>query len=76
MFHLLQNFIKLHNQGYLLFDRYEVDEVMLPSDSDSEDDALSSTGTTQNQGESNGNDNNFTNDMRDRIMFEIYLNYN
>ena len=38
---------------------------MPPSDSDSEDDAPSSSGTTQNQGRSSGNDNNFANDMRD-----------
>ena len=75
MFHLLQNFIKLHNRGDPLFYRYKVDRVMPPSDSDSEDDALSSTGTTQNQGESSGNDNNFANDMRDHIMFQMYLNY-
>ena len=76
MFHLLQNFIKLHNQGDPLFDRYGVDGVMPPSDSDSNDDALSSLGTTRDQCADNGNDNNFANDMRDCIMFEMYLNYN
>ena len=73
---VLYNFIKLHNWGYPLFERYEVDGVMPPSDSDSEDDAPSSSSTTENQGGSSGNDNNFTNDMRDCIMFEMYLNYN
>ena len=47
---------------------------MPPSDSDSEDDASSSSGTTQNQGPNSGNDDNFANDIRDRIMFEMYLN--
>ncbi|KAL5578364.1 hypothetical protein UlMin_020063 [Ulmus minor] len=55
---------------------YGVDGVMPPSDSDSDDDAPSSSGTTRNQGANSGNDNNFANDMRDRIMFEMYLNYN
>ncbi|KAL5562905.1 hypothetical protein UlMin_032652 [Ulmus minor] len=50
--------------------------VMPPSDSDSDDDAPSSSGTTRDQGANSGNDNNFANDMRDRIMFEMYLNYN
>ena len=63
MFHLLHNFIKLQNRGNPLFDRYRVDGVMTPSDSDSEDGAPSSMGTTQNQSASNGNDNNFANDM-------------
>ena len=72
----MHNFIKLHNRGDPLFDRYEVDGVMPPSDSDSEDDTPSSLGTTQNQSANNGNDNNFANDIRDRIMFEMYLNYN
>ena len=49
---------------------------MPPLDSDSDDDAPSSSGTTHDQGANSGNDNNFANDMRDRIMFEMYLNYN
>ncbi|KAL5538680.1 hypothetical protein UlMin_044123 [Ulmus minor] len=73
---VLHNFIKLHNQGDSLFNRYGVDGVMLPSDSDSEDDVPSSSSTTQNQGRSGGSDNNFANDMWDRIMFEMYLNHN
>ena len=76
MFHLLRNFIKLHNQGDPLFDRYGVDGVMPLLDFDSEDDAPSFMGTTQNQGERSENDNNFANDIQDRIMFEMYLNYN
>ena len=72
----MHNFIKLHNQGDPLFDRYGVDGVMPASDSNSEDDVPSSLGTTQNQGGNSGNDNNFTNDMRDRIIFKMYLNYN
>ena len=75
MFLLLHNFIKLYNWGDPLFDRYKVDGVMLPSDSDSEDDTPSSSDTTQNQGGSSGNDNNFANDTRNRIMFEMYLNH-
>ncbi len=58
------------------FDRYGVDGVMPPSDSDSDDDAPSSSGTVRDQGANSQNDNNFANDMRDRIMFEMYLNYN
>ena len=42
---------------------------MQHSDSDSEDDAPSSSGISQNQGGSSGNDNNFANDMWDHIMF-------
>ena len=72
---ILHNFIKLHNWGDPLFDRYGVDGVMPPSDSDSEDDAPSSSGTTRNQGGSNGNNNNFANDMRDHIIFEMCLNH-
>ena len=75
MFHLLHNFIKLHNRRDPLFDKYGVNRVMPPSDFDSEDDTPSFSSTTQNQGGSNGNDNNFTNDMWDRIMFEMYLNH-
>ena len=73
---VLHNFIRLHNRGDPLFDRYGIDGVMLPSDSNSDDDAPSSSGTTRDQGANSGNDNNFANDMRDRIMFEMYLNYN
>ena len=73
---VLHNFFKLHNRGDPLFDRYGVDRVMLPSDSDSDDDAPSSSGTTRDEGVNSRNDNNFANDMRDRIMFEMYLNYN
>ncbi|KAL5542292.1 hypothetical protein UlMin_010002 [Ulmus minor] len=73
---VLHNFIRLHNRGDPLFDRYGVDGVMPPSDSDSDDDAPSSSGTARDQGASSRNDNNLTNDMRDRIMFEMYLNYN
>ncbi|KAL5541366.1 hypothetical protein UlMin_042457 [Ulmus minor] len=73
---VLHNFIRLHNRGDSLFDRYEVDGVMPPSDSDSDDDAPSSSGTARDQGANSRNDNNFANDMRDRIMFEMYLNYN
>ena len=62
---VLHNFIKLHNREDPLFDRYGVDGVMSSSDSDSEDDAPSSSGTTQIQGGSSGNDNNFANDMQD-----------
>ena len=69
------SFIKSHNRGDPLFDRYGVYGVMSPSDSDSEDDAPSSTGTTQNQCGSSGNDNNFANDMRYRIMFLMHLNH-
>ena len=47
---VLHNFIKLHNQGDLLFDRYRVGGVMSHSDFNSENDATSSSGTTQNQG--------------------------
>ncbi|KAL5564375.1 hypothetical protein UlMin_027539 [Ulmus minor] len=50
--------------------------VMPHSDSDSDDDAPSSSGTARDQGANSRNDNNFANDMRDRIMFEMYLNYN
>ena len=73
---VLHNFIRLHNRGDPLFDRYGVDGVMPPSDSDSDDDAPSSSGTARDQGANSRNDNNFANDMRDRIMFEMYLNYN
>ncbi len=73
---VLHNFIRLHNRGDPLFDRYWVDGVMPTTDSDGEDDAPSSSGTTQNQGANTGNDTNLANDLRDRIMFEMYLNYN
>ncbi|KAL5554275.1 hypothetical protein UlMin_041676 [Ulmus minor] len=73
---VLHNFIRLHNRGDPLFDRYGVDGVMPPSDSDSDDDAPSSSGTARDQGANSRNDNNFANDMRDRIMLEMYLNYN
>jgi len=73
---VLHNFIKLHNRGNPLFDRYGVDGVIPSSDSDSEDDAPSSSGTTQNQGGSSGHDNNLANDMQDYIIFEMYLNHN
>ncbi|KAL5567113.1 hypothetical protein UlMin_030277 [Ulmus minor] len=53
-----------------------VDGVMPPSDFDSDDDSPSSSGTTRDQGANSGNDSNFANDMRDRIIFEMYLNYN
>ena len=43
---VLQNFIKLHNMRDPLFDRYGVDEIVSDSDSDDEDDAASSSGTT------------------------------
>ena len=45
-YYVLHNFIKLHNMGDLLFDRYGVDEIMPDLDSDDEDDAPSSSGTT------------------------------
>ncbi|KAL5578857.1 hypothetical protein UlMin_011299 [Ulmus minor] len=73
---VLHNFIRLHNRGDPLFDRYGVDGVMPPPDSDSDDDAPSSSGTTRGEGANSRNDNNFANDMRDRIMFEMYLNNN
>ena len=73
---VLHNFIRLHNRGDPLFDSYGVDGVMPPSDSDSDDDAPSSLGTTQDQSANSGHDNNFANDMRNRIMFKMYFNYN
>ena len=47
---VLHNFIKLHNRGDPLFDRYGVDRVMPDADSDEENDAPSSSGSIQNQG--------------------------
>ncbi|KAL5577452.1 hypothetical protein UlMin_019151 [Ulmus minor] len=44
---VLHNFIRLHNRGDPLFDKYGVDGVMPPCDSDSDDDAPSSSGTAR-----------------------------
>ena len=74
--YVLHNFIKLQNMGDPLFDRYGVDGIMLNSDSDDEDGAASSSGTMQNQGGYEGNNDNLANSMRDHIMFQMYLNYN
>ena len=59
-----------------LFDRYVVDGVISVSDSDDEDDAPYSSGTKQNQGGYGGNDDNLTNDIRDHIMFQMFMKYN
>ena len=55
---VLHNCIKLQNRGDPLFNRYRVDGVMLDADSDDEDDALSSSGSSLNQGGCGGNDDN------------------
>ena len=65
---VLHNFIKLHNMGDPLFDRYGVDGVM--------PDAPSFSGSTQNQGNYGGNDDNLVNEIRDHIIFQMFMNYN
>ncbi|KAL5582016.1 hypothetical protein UlMin_014458 [Ulmus minor] len=73
---VLHNFIKLHNRDDPLFQRFGVDGVMPPPDSDDEDNTASSSGIAANPHGYGGNDENLANSMRDHIMIQMYLHYN